>query len=537
MNKILKIIIYILLGVILISTYVYFASFYTVTFITDSKVVQKKIRKGDSLPKEIPVKSGYKFLYWVDDSTIVDSSYVLNYDAVLVAVFDKIITANTYTVTFDTDGGSVINNQIVGEGDKIIEPENPTKEGYIFKEWVYNDETFDFNTEITNNITLKSTYIKENEKTYLVSFNTNGGNKISDKIVLANESISRPSNPIKPGYVFKEWQLNGSTFDFNTKINQNITLNAIYTIDNRKIYTISFDTKGGNEISNQMVRSNDKVVKPQNPVKKGYTFVNWLYESNIFDFNTKVNKNMTLEATYIKNNDGADGNSYVVTFDSDGGTNIPLQLIEKGNKVSKPENPTKEGYTFIEWQLDNVMFDFNSPVTSSITIKAIYKKDGEEVEKTGESKKYTITFDTKGGSEISNQIVEEGYKVYKPEKPTKEGYIFKYWSYNNTEYDFNTDVNSDITLIAVYEKDLSYKKKYTITFDTDGGSVINNQIVYEGDKIIEPENPTKEGYKFLRWEYNGTEYNFNAPVSNNISLKAIYTIEVSNEPVEENNDE
>ena len=124
MNKILKIIIYILLVVILVSTYVYFTNFYTVTFITDDKVVQKKIRKGDSLPKEIPVKSGYKFLYWIDDSTIVDNSYVLSYDAVLVAVFDKIITTNTYTVTFDTDDGSVINNQIINEGDKIIENDN-----------------------------------------------------------------------------------------------------------------------------------------------------------------------------------------------------------------------------------------------------------------------------------------------------------------------------------------------------------------------------------------------------------------------------
>ena len=84
MNKILKFIIYILLIVIIVSTYVYFTSFYTVTFIVDGKTTQKKVLKGDSLPKEIPVKSGYKFLYWIDDSTIVDNTYTLNNDAVLM---------------------------------------------------------------------------------------------------------------------------------------------------------------------------------------------------------------------------------------------------------------------------------------------------------------------------------------------------------------------------------------------------------------------------------------------------------------------
>ena len=528
MNKILKFIIYILLIVIIVSTYVYFTSFYNVTFIVDGKTTQKKVRKGDSLPKEIPIKAGYKFLYWIDDSTIVDNTYTLNYDAVLVAVFDKIIPVNTYTVTFDTDGGSNIESQIVNDGQLVVEPDAPTKIGYIFNEWIYNDESYDFNSVVNQNITLKASYVKENDKTYLVRFDTNGGSAISSKMVIENGQVRKPANPIKLGYIFTEWQLNGVKYDFNSNVTHDITLKAVYTIDNRKLYTISFDTKGGNKIPNQMVRLHDKAVRPINPEKEGYTFINWLYDSNIFDFSTNITKDITLEAAYIKTDLEADGNSYVVTFNSDGGTYIPLQLIENGNKIEKPIDPEKEGYTFIEWLYNGEKYDFDLPVSGAMTLRASYKKNETEIETEKpivESKKYTITFDTNGGNVLPNQTVEEGNKVYKPSNPEKEGYIFKYWSFNGVEYDFNTNVTSNINLIAVYEKDETYVKTYTVTFNTDGGSKIDNQTLNEGEKISKPTNPEKECYIFSHWEYEGTEYNFNAPIKKDITLKAIYNVE------------
>lgn len=65
---------------------------------------------------------------------------------------------------------------------------------------------------------------------------------------------------------------------------------------------------------------------------------------------------------------------YTITFDSDGGTTISTQEIEEGNKVSQPNNPTKEGYNFIEWQLNGIKYDFDSVVNQDITLKAIWKE-------------------------------------------------------------------------------------------------------------------------------------------------------------------
>ena len=63
---------------------------------------------------------------------------------------------------------------------------------------------------------------------------------------------------------------------------------------------------------------------------------------------------------------------YTVTFDSNGGTSVDSQIIVPGGKVVKPENPVKSGVGFVEWQLDGEAYDFDSPVTSDITLVAYY---------------------------------------------------------------------------------------------------------------------------------------------------------------------
>lgn len=71
---------------------------------------------------------------------------------------------NIYTVKFNTNGGSSIEAIQVEENHSIVKPTNPTKEGYVFVGWYYNNEEFDFNTPITNNITLTAQWEKESSE-------------------------------------------------------------------------------------------------------------------------------------------------------------------------------------------------------------------------------------------------------------------------------------------------------------------------------------------------------------------------------------
>ncbi len=64
---------------------------------------------------------------------------------------------------------------------------------------------------------------------------------------------------------------------------------------------------------------------------------------------------------------------------------------------------------------------------------------------------------------------------------------------------------------------------YTVTFNTDGGSEVSQQTVLEGMTAVEPKDPTKVGYEFLRWTLDNETYDFNTPVTSNLELKAFYT--------------
>lgn len=149
-----------------------------------------------------------------------------------------------------------------------------------------------------------------------------------------------------------------------------------------------------------------------------------------------------------------------------------------------------------------------------------------------EQKQYIVTFETNGGTKIEDQTIIEGDKVTKPTDPIKEGYKFISWLYENETYDFSKEVFSNMELIANWYEIKEETESYTITFNTDGGSTIPNQIIEEGNLITKPENPTKENYEFIGWYLNEEEYNFETKVNSDIELKAKWE-EIKKEEKEE----
>lgn len=72
--------------------------------------------------------------------------------------------------------------------------------------------------------------------------------------------------------------------------------------------------------------------------------------------------------------------TYTVTFDTDGGSDVPSQTIESGNTATQPEDPIKEGYTFNGWVDNNGdPFDFDTPITSNITLYADWEEETTDV--------------------------------------------------------------------------------------------------------------------------------------------------------------
>ena len=336
-----------------------------------------------------------------------------------------------------------------------------------------------------------------NKSQYNILVDFGDDSTYSDYVVEKGDKVSNINIPQKNGYKFLYWEMDGKKVDGDSKITKDLKLVAMWA----KIYSVTFETDGGSDVASQKVIENEKVIEPDLPVKDGYVFSGWTLNGSNYDFNSAVTSDIVLKATwteFVKN-------SFVVTFDSVGGSKVDSQIIEVGDKAKIPNNPTKNGYTFVAWLLNGQSFNFDSIITSNITLIASWKKVGEQSQNpqpVPEKKKYTVTFDSAGGSNVSSQIIVERGKVSEPKAPSKNDYVFNGWYLNGVKYDFNKTITGDIVLTAKWSQVV---KNYTITATPvdayspdrvlkvyENGNLINfSQIQYEDGTIIcDGSNPT-----------------------------------------------
>lgn len=239
---------------------------------------------------------------------------------------------------------------------------------------------------------------------------------------------------------------------------------------------------------------------------KGYTYAGWL-DTNGRRWTSSDRMpgyDLTLTQTWVRS-------QYSVNFRTNGGSGIDEQSIEYGKTVSRPSNPSREGYTFEGWYSDEactMQYDFKTEIKANTVIYANWLRN------------YTVSFETNGGTSIKQQTVISGNTAYYPGSPTKEGYRFDGWFTNDSitsVYNFSSPVTQDITLYA------GWTRIWTVIFDSTGGSSVSSQKVVSGNYVLKPSNPSREGYAFNGWyedsDFN-TAYNFSTSVKNNITLYA-----------------
>ncbi|MBR5227402.1 MAG: InlB B-repeat-containing protein, partial [Clostridia bacterium] len=417
-----------------------------------------------------------------------------------------------YVISFNINGQTT--TQILKEGEYVSVPQNPVLEGYNFIRWECNGNPYDFSKPVEKDIVLVAKFEKiviEEGKEYTVLFDTDDGSTVPSQKIKSGEKIQEPEKPLKPGYIFEGWLLNGQPFDFNTIISKDIKLEAKWKKEPDK-FTVSFNTNGGSTVKSQTVEEGKTVSKPTDPTKSGYRFAGWTLNGKVYNFGNKVTGNITLTASWTKIE------MVTVTFNTDGGSAVKSQTIEKGKTASKPTDPTKSGYRFAGWTLNGNTYNFGNAVNSNIELKATWNK----------IEMVTVTFNTDGGSNVATQTIEKGKVASKPTDPTKSGYRFAGWTLNGNTYNFGNAVNSNIELKATWNK----IEMVTVTFNTDGGSSVASQTIEKGKTASKPTDPTKSGYTFNGWTLNGQAYTFGSTVNSNIELKATwkqktYTISIS----------
>ena len=307
-------------------------------------------------------------------------------------------------------------------------------------------------------------YIYGNTTGVIVTYK-DGDSEYAKQVLPSGTLATRPDAPAAtPGCTFGGWnKADGTAWDYaSDKVTDNITLYAKWAANT---YTITFDTAGGSEIALITQDYGTVITAPEAPTREGYTFIGWDRDIPV----TMPAENITVTAQW-------EINRYTITFDTNGGSEIAPITQDYGTAITAPANPTRKGYTFKGW-------DKEIPETmpaENMTVKAQWKIN-----------QYAITFDTNGGSEIAPITQDYGTKITAPADPTRKGYTFKGWDKEIPE----TMPAENITVTAHWEIN-----RYTITFDTNGGSEIAPITQDYGTAITAPADPTRKGYTFKGWD-------------------------------------
>ena len=201
---------------------------------------------------------------------------------------------------------------------------------------------------------------------------------------------------------------------------------------------------------------------------------------------------------------------YTVTFMYNGEV-YSTELVEEGSKIGNiPEPPARTGYTG-KWYLGDEEFTYDTPITSDITVNAVYT-----------AKTYTVTFTA--NAETDNAFTKSfeaayGETVIAPDVPAKTGYTGK-WYIGDEEFTSAYIITSDITVTAKYTVNT-----YTVTFVVDNKVLTSVKAEYNTSiKEYVPAVPEKEGYRDGKWCLEtDAEFDPAMLITEDMTVTAVYT--------------
>ena len=209
--------------------------FYTVTFNSNGGSAvsrQYVVYSGTANTPVAPTRTGYSFAGWYSNAALTTPFSFSTPITSNITLYAK-WTLNTYTVSFNSNGGSAVASQHIAYNGTATAPAIPTRTGYTFAGWYSNaalTTSFSFSTPITSDITL---YAKWTPNIYTVNFNSNGGSAVTSQYVAYSGTANMPAAPTRAGYTFAGWYSNAAlttVFSFSTPITSDITLYAKWTV-------------------------------------------------------------------------------------------------------------------------------------------------------------------------------------------------------------------------------------------------------------------------------------------------------------------
>jgi uncharacterized repeat protein (TIGR02543 family) len=437
---------------------------YVVTIDINGTLTTQSVGHGGNAVLPVsPTKIGYTFTGW--NSSVGGTTNGTNITAAqtITAVFQ----INTYTITFIADGQTITSRTVNHGGTVTNIPAVPDITG-MNGIW----DVTDF-TNVTANFTVTAVYTN---KVYVITY-ANTANATTTTInVEHGDVLTAPTPAVISGYDFVSW----TGYDFSTPITGPMTITAVYQI---KTFTVVFYGVSGAQIGEiQTVVLGQAATAPSYSGEVGYLFTGW---DTVF---SNVTANLNVHATFTMV-------QYTISFVENGGSTVTDIVADYLSVIVAPNLPVRSGYVFDGWYSDALMTEeyvFTAQSTMPLegaTLYAGWKADSFEVSFVPNNE---MTFDP------IEVLFGETFGLLP--SPTKTGYVFNGW-YENANFTGNPVVSN--TVYTASTDSVLYAswnlKQVSISFQTNGGSIIATITAPYLSGVTAPNAPNKIGYAFAGW--------------------------------------
>ena len=305
--------------------------------------------------------------------------------------FTAAAASTEYSITV-TDGKATVGagTEIskAAEGTTVTLTANAAPTDKVFDKWEVvsgsitladaTSETTTF-TMPAGAVSVKATYKDKPVTTYTVSFDANGGTgSMADATGVSGDYVLPVCGFTAPnGKQFKAWSVGGveKAAGDTITVNANTTVTAIWENIPVTYYTVTFDSNGGSAVTAQSIEAGQKATKPADPTKDGYDFKGWTLNGSAYDFNTAVNGNITLVATWEQQQ--VVPTTYTVSFAANGGTGTMADVTGISGEYTLPENgfTAPDGKQFKAWSVGGVEKAVGDKitVTADTTVTAVWE--------------------------------------------------------------------------------------------------------------------------------------------------------------------
>ena len=427
-----------------------------------------------------------------------------------------------YDVTFNTNGGTPVEKQVVEEDGFVTEPAT-TKAGYQLA-WEY-----DFSTPITESITISANWTPNTDTAYKVEYylqDVDGNYPATPNETYNDVGVTdMTAEADVKTFTHFTYDENASTASGNIAGNGSLVLKLYYTRDSYAVKTSGNNTKAGTytQINNEY--RYEKQITLTATTNAGYTFLGWFdgttCVSDDEQFTYSVEKEVTLVATW----EASEGIAYKVEYylqDVDG--NYPATPNETYNDVGVTDMTAEadvKTFTHFTYDENASTASGNIAGNGSLVLKLYYTRDSYTLETNGNNANAGTYTQVNGDYRYEKQITLTA--------TTNAGYTFLGWfdgtTYVSEDEQFTYNVEKEVTLVATWEANegIAYKVEYYLQ-DADGNYPATPKETYS-DKGVTDTTAEADVKTFTHFTYdeNASTASGNIAGNGSLVLKLYYT--------------